>query len=124
MPLSHLYHTPQVHFSTRASSAALASSAASGSPPPRGPTWVSPDLRRGTLTLVAATDNAGAVKLLWAERTGGGEQGRRAGGGLGPPVPSGSLFPSPEEQGDGLNDTSGFELELALSPTTSRFRCD
>ncbi len=138
-----------VHFTTRCSSAAAAASGGGaaatsaggdGGAGIGGATWVCPDPRRGTLTLVAAVEDPSTVKLLWSERparaspqslqraSGSGSGGGAAGGGdaagCGPPPQEsyGSIFPSAEDPGDGGVDVAAAEVEVTLSPTRSRFR--
>ncbi|GIL77322.1 hypothetical protein Vretifemale_6796 [Volvox reticuliferus] len=101
----------QIHFSTKCSSAAAAvggDSTAAGS----RCHWVYPDLRSGSLSLVASVEDPGVVKLLWIER-------QRANAQQQPQY--GSIFATAEESNDSVEPTAA-ELELTLSPTRSQFR--
>ncbi|GLI59454.1 hypothetical protein VaNZ11_001333 [Volvox africanus] len=104
----------QIHFSTKCSSAAAAAAAAGSDSTAAGSSchWVYPDLRRGSLSLVASVEDPGVVKLLWNER-------QRANAQQQPQY--GSIFATAEESNDSVEPTTA-ELELTLSPTRSQFR--
>ncbi|GIL63645.1 hypothetical protein Vafri_17679 [Volvox africanus] len=105
----------QIHFSTKCSSAAAAAVAAAGGDSTAAGSrchWVYPDLRRGSLSLVASVEDPGVVKLLWNER-------QRANAQQQPQY--GSIFATAEESNDSVEPTTA-ELELTLSPTRSQFR--